>query len=249
MSNTGLSAPRQRAYSNRVCCCFNFTQLFFACLTIYILCQIWLRHKQAFRCVFERASPCLVSFPSPESNKGPSIRGQAAVIASLQCRPVLVPGQAGGRVTQTVVLDTRPPHPPLPHQYSPSCVGHRSPCHVLLLLRLHSPCDRWKENERDNEGTGLVYKASGLNVVDRPRLWICVNFAYSSFWFCQVHHVFFKLPDTIEETVHSSVIHPLGCFFFNEGCYLNYLLLEMSSFHPSFVPVLWVLDVPPSVNH
>lgn len=88
-------------------------QLFFACLTIYILCQILLRHKQAFRCVFERASPCLVSFPSPESNKGPSIRGQAAVIASLQCRPALVPGQAGGRVTQTVVLDTRPP-PPTP---------------------------------------------------------------------------------------------------------------------------------------
>lgn len=154
MCNTGLRAPRQRAYVDRVCFCFNFTQLFFACLTIYILCQIWLRHKQAFRCVFERASPCFVSFPSPESNKGPSIRGQAAVIASLQCRPALVPGQAGGRVTQTVVLDTRPPHPPFPHQYSPSCVGHRSPCHVLLLLRLHSPCDRWKENERDNEGTG-----------------------------------------------------------------------------------------------
>lgn len=57
--------------------------LFFVCLTTYILCQTQLRHKQAFRCVFERASPCLVSFPSPESNKGPSLRGQAAVSASL----------------------------------------------------------------------------------------------------------------------------------------------------------------------
>lgn len=156
-------------------------QLFFACLTIYILCQILLRHKQAFRCVFERASPCLVSFPSPESNKGPSIRGQAAVIASLQCR--LVPGQAGGAgYTYCGAGHETPPLPPFPHQYSPSCVGHRSPCHVLLLLRLHSPCDRWKENERQRrDRTRLVYSLSDLNVGDRPRLWI---FVFSFFYFC-----------------------------------------------------------------
>lgn len=96
---------------SRVCCCFNYVRCFFVCLTIYMRCQIQLRHKQAFRCVFERASPCLVSFPSPGSNKGPSIRGQAAVSASLQYRQALMPGQAGGRATPTVVLDTKHCHP------------------------------------------------------------------------------------------------------------------------------------------
>lgn len=95
----------------QVCC---LSSCLSACLRMHILCQIQHRHKQDFWCVFERASPCLVSFPSPESSKGPSIRGQAAVTASLSLADQhLVPGQAGGRVAQTIGLDTGhgTPHP------------------------------------------------------------------------------------------------------------------------------------------
>lgn len=85
--------------------------------------------------VFEWASPCLVSFPSPESSKGPSIRGQAAVTASLPLSPCSTGAWAGGEwcTDHRVGHGTCDP-PPLPPQFSPSCVGHRSPCHVLLLL-------------------------------------------------------------------------------------------------------------------
>lgn len=106
-------------------------------LRMCILCQIQHRHKQDFRCVFEWASPCLVSFPSPESSKGPSIRGQAAVTASFSLSLSLSPslslaplagqqwglgrgGVGGGGGAETIGLDTghgtpHPFHPSLAH--------------------------------------------------------------------------------------------------------------------------------------
>lgn len=90
------------------------------CWRMCILCQIQHRHKQDFWCVFEWASPCLVSFPSPESSKGPSIRGQAAVTASLTLSPrwpAVGPGCWGRRGTETIGLDTGhgTTTPPTPH--------------------------------------------------------------------------------------------------------------------------------------
>lgn len=162
------------------CCLSGFVQLALCvlnslCLRMGILCQIRHRNKQDFRCVFEWASPCLVSFPSPESSKGPSIRGQAAVTASLSpCRPALGPGQGGEWCTDHRV-GHRTCDPPLPPQFSPSCVGHRSPCHVLLRLLKHAPCDRRKrawdrpveaaggrERGKQRDRTGLVCSASCL---------------------------------------------------------------------------------------
>lgn len=138
-----------------VCCLSGSVQLVFCVqdpvsLRMCILCQIQHRHKQDFWCVFEWASPCLVSFPSPESSKGPSIRGQAAVTASLSpCRPALGPGQ-GGSGAETIGLDTghgtpHPFHPSLAHPVWGT--GHLVMCYYCCCNML--PVIVGKKHEMD----------------------------------------------------------------------------------------------------
>lgn len=77
-----------------VCRLSGFVQLAL-CVLECVLCQIQHTHKQTFGVCLSGPLPAS-SLSPPESSKGPSIRGQAAVTASLSpCRPALRPGQGG----------------------------------------------------------------------------------------------------------------------------------------------------------